>query len=269
MTPESTVPMVLTIIGTVAAILMGLAPVTVMRQIRKHNNVGHYLLAPFVIGLCSSLLSGVYSVINGYVVPVICGAVCLVLYIIYCGIYIHYSDRRVVAAIITIIASVLALGVSVSAPIAFYYLSRQSLETTAWFDARGGLRKWILMWTGIVSCLMIIVNYASQLTNIRYIVRQKDARSISFTMCLGGLLSSAIWAAYGFLVMDPIIIVPNSLGVAASILSLGLKVRFNADRPVFSEDDIIKARRKAAYNSNREETASVDSTAPSTAFIPV
>ncbi|KAH0552237.1 hypothetical protein KQX54_007565 [Cotesia glomerata] len=79
---------------------------------------------------------------------------------------------------------------------------------------------------GILSCGFTILFFASPLTMLAHVIKHKSADSLPFPVIISSLVVSCQWFAYGSLIGDPYIQLPNFLGCVLSTFQLSLFVIF-------------------------------------------
>jgi len=86
-----------------------------------------------------------------------------------------------------------------------------------------------LFLTGLVASFCSFVGAMSMLVTVPVVVRTKDSRSIPGPLVTCNLFSALIWCLCGWILADPLIIIPNIVCVLASACCLYLKVSFPSD----------------------------------------
>ncbi len=236
MDPSSTLPLVVSIVGTISSCVMQLSPIPVMRRIRTSGDVGFYRPDPFIIGVCFGLVNGTYSIYSNQLVSAISTGIGLVLYSIYLILFVYHSKAKrsiLKRASIFVGASVFITAIG---PVVFLIVN-QSESGSAWFTEHGGIKKFISTWLGVCATLSVVMLFSGQLTNLVEVVKKKDARSISLSMALGGLFCSIAWAVYASLILDPFYMIANGIGVLSGIIQLALKKKYKEKPAVVSDSD--------------------------------
>jgi len=88
---------------------------------------------------------------------------------------------------------------------------------------------------GVIVNLNLIVFYAAPLSTIMTVISTKNAASIHTKLMTTCLFNAVFWLAYGFAITDPIIIIPNCLGLIFGIIQVLLWFWF----PKTSTEDIV------------------------------
>ena len=76
------------------------------------------------------------------------------------------------------------------------------------------------MYTQVVGIVASILAAISMLPQLIKLIKEKDAENMSVVMLLVLLAGLALWAYYGILVKDPIIIISNSSSVCLNLAVL-------------------------------------------------
>jgi len=79
---------------------------------------------------------------------------------------------------------------------------------------------------GFVSMTGSVVLFASPLTELRDIINRRDASSLSSFIIFFSIVATSLWTAYGLLLRDVYIALPNGLGVALSAGQAKLKLQY-------------------------------------------
>jgi hypothetical protein len=222
MDPTETAPLVVSIIGTFAGTLLQLSPMGIVREIRQNKNVGCYRPDPLIATTGCGLVNATYSILSSQLISTISCCICVTLSTGYITTYIYYSDRRVHDIRNTTIYLLVALIVTALGPI-IYAIVDSSDAGHDWQESNGGLVNMINIWVGVCATISIALMYSGQLTNMAYVVKMKDSRSISLAIASCGLFCSTSWTIYAGLILDPYFLISHGLGVVSSTTQLILK----------------------------------------------
>lgn len=83
---------------------------------------------------------------------------------------------------------------------------------------------------GFLSCSLTILFFASPLTMLAYVIRMKSAESMPFPIIVASLICCCQWFAYGCILEDPFIQMPNFLGIVLSAFQLSLFFVYSTKR---------------------------------------
>ena len=83
---------------------------------------------------------------------------------------------------------------------------------------------------GIIGDVLVVSMFGGPLVAIRTVLKEKSTRALPLPFTLASFTDTGLWTLYGTTVlMDPFIILPNSLGFFSSIIQLGLHARFGGN----------------------------------------
>ncbi len=222
MDPADTLPVVFSILGTVSSAFLQLSPIAVMREIHQKKHVGCFRPDPFITGTGFGLINGTYSLVSDQLISTISTGIGLALFFSYLVYYIYWSDHKSKDLRKTFLFLSIALGLTGVGPLVFKLVDL-SVSGHTWTEKNGGLANMILVWLGVCATISIILMYAGQLTNMAYVVKSKDSRSISMIMSIAGLTCSVMWTIYAGFIVNPYYIIANGLGVVAGSTQIILK----------------------------------------------
>ncbi|XP_063990173.1 sugar transporter SWEET1 [Diachasmimorpha longicaudata] len=77
---------------------------------------------------------------------------------------------------------------------------------------------------GLLSCSLTILFFASPLTMLVHVIREKNADTLPFPVIAASLVVSCQWFVYGTLLQDPFMEIPNFMGCILSAFQLSLFV---------------------------------------------
>ncbi len=88
---------------------------------------------------------------------------------------------------------------------------------------------------GMTCAIAAIVMIGSPLANLKEVIEKRNADSIPFLLAIAATLNSVNWAAYGLLLKNTNIWLPNTIGAVLGFAQLTLKFIFKSSTPqVFS-----------------------------------
>jgi len=91
-----------------------------------------------------------------------------------------------------------------------------------------------LFLTGLISSFCSFIGATSVLVTVPQVIRQKDSRSIPGPYAFANFLSSAVWSLCGYILDDPMVMIPNIFSTCCATMSLGLKLLYPSEG---SDDD--------------------------------
>jgi len=86
-----------------------------------------------------------------------------------------------------------------------------------------------LFLTGLVSSFCSFIGATSVLVTVPAVLSSKDSRSIPGPYAIANLASSLVWSLCGYILGDPLVMIPNLFSSCCSATSLGLKVYYPSD----------------------------------------
>ncbi|XP_032678836.1 sugar transporter SWEET1 [Odontomachus brunneus] len=84
---------------------------------------------------------------------------------------------------------------------------------------------------GFLSCSLTILFFASPLTLLAHVIRVKSTESLPFPVIMASMIVSCQWFAYGCLINDQFIQIPNFMGCVLSGFQLSLFLIYPSKRP--------------------------------------
>ena len=80
---------------------------------------------------------------------------------------------------------------------------------------------------GHVAIGIVAIMFGGPLASIKTVIKDKSTKSLPFAFTVAAFVNCISWSAYGYLVLDDYIVyLPNLLGLASSIVQLGLFAKF-------------------------------------------
>ncbi|WIA37694.1 hypothetical protein OEZ86_014583 [Tetradesmus obliquus] len=93
----------------------------------------------------------------------------------------------------------------------------------AGLDAAGNKSLW-----GSTAVAILAIYYVSPLTTLAKVLRRRDSSSLYRPMLIANIGNGLLWFAYGLATHDWFLIMPNGIGAAFNVLSLGISLMFPA-----------------------------------------
>jgi len=203
-------------IAGLASQVLFLAPIDTMRRIVADKSVGKLPLLPYSAMFANGCIWTAYGVLQNNPAIWIPNTLGIVLGSLYSGVFLRYCPVGADWLPHTCYAHMVGvLGVG-------------SVVAGAWLCFDHSMATQIV---GIMGNIVCITMFAGPLSAIRTVMREKCTRSLPFSFTIATMVNCSLWAFYGtFLLNDPLIIVPNALGLLSSLIQLGLFVRFGFAR---------------------------------------
>lgn len=147
-------------------------------------------------------------------VTTICGVVLAVVYI---SIFTKYtSDKGQVTRFCTIAA----------VPVALFTV----YAVLAWAGATHQSTSGIATVFGYITQVTTVSFFSSPFATIRKVLREKSAASIPIELCAASTVCNGFWTAYGFVMDDLFLIVPNAVCVAVGVAQIMLYAKYPPDK---------------------------------------
>ncbi|CAK4671499.1 hypothetical protein LEN26_014386 [Aphanomyces euteiches] len=96
-------------------------------------------------------------------------------------------------------------------------------------------------YAGIAVCTVM---FASPLASVGAVFKHKSAASLPFTMITAGVACSILWLAFGMLIQDMFVIVPNGVNLALGLFQLALCYVYRA--PATKDEAEVEMPKKTA-----------------------
>lgn len=86
---------------------------------------------------------------------------------------------------------------------------------------------------GLACCVITVLMFASPLASVAKIYQTQSTETLSFPLSLMTVVNSSLWCAYGYVVRDIFVVVPNALGLLLGFIQVSLFCIFPENsRPV-------------------------------------
>jgi len=110
-----------------------------------------------------------------------------------------------------------------------------------------------LFLTGLVSSFCSFIGATSVLVTVPAVIRTKDSRSIPGPYAIANLGSSLVWSLCGYLLDDPLVMIPNLFSSCCAATSLGLKAYYPSD--FFATEGAEKSDKLSACEEGMDNPA--------------
>lgn len=210
------------ILGNIISVLVYLAPVaTFYRVYRKKSTEGFHSL-PYLVALFSSLLWLYYALLKSdAMLLVTINSFGCVIEMIYITMFIFYAPTHARKLTIKLFA-LMNIGM-----FSLIFLVTQ-------FAVRHPFRVQALGWI----CVAISVSvFAAPLSIVAQVIRTRSVEFMPFTLSFFLTLSAIMWFAYGLLLKDICIAVPNVLGFVLGLLQMVLYAIYRDCKITVMDDD--------------------------------
>eukprot|EP00041_Stephanoeca_diplocostata_P015996 m.311227 g.311227 ORF g.311227 m.311227 type:complete len:338 (+) comp20218_c1_seq1:433-1446(+) len=196
----------------VAAQTVFFAPLGAMKEISKKGTTGQLPLLPYSAMAASGYLWMVYGFLNDNAAIWLPNVPALAMGVFYTGMFCKYAPADAnwlpgtkgmhVAGIAASCAGV--TGIAYALPIENAIFALGSYGTA-----------------------VVIVMFAGPLSAMKTVIEEKSTQSLPFAMTVATFVNCSLWTVYGTMVISDFFIwFPNAMGLASSIVQLGLFAKF-------------------------------------------
>ncbi|KAI0496611.1 hypothetical protein KFK09_022931 [Dendrobium nobile] len=194
------------IAGNIFAFVLFLSPIPTFKRIIKNKSTEQFSGLPYIYSFLNCLICGWYGlpwVTHGAILVATVNSFGALFQLFYCILFIIYSEKGKKVNV-----SVLLVGVLCS----FALIASVSLELL-----QGKARQ---NFVGYLSIASLVSMFASPLSIIRLVIRTKSVEFMPFHLSLATFFMSISFFAYGVLLHDFFIYIPNGIGTALGTMQL-------------------------------------------------
>ncbi|TMW67850.1 hypothetical protein Poli38472_007522 [Pythium oligandrum] len=228
------------VLASISAVYMCFSPSKAMYRIHKQRSTGVMSVVPLIALFVASHACLLYGYTSDNYFPIfttyLIGDLASVAFTI---VYFRYSnDRRNVLKLSAIALFLCAI-----------------LTTYAVLGKNGKLGhspRTVDQVVGYINVATAIVMYTSPFSTIMLVIRTKSAESVPFAMVLVGLLNNTLWAIYGFLIMDVIVIAPCVASVVIGLIQVVLYFIFHPKKRTAGGIEIEPTETLAGINYEQQ-----------------
>lgn len=205
-------------LASASSVFQCLSPMPSIYNAHKAKSTGELSIFPLVslLGVCHIWM--MYGYLSGDIFPLcltyLFGDVVAILYVM--GFYKYTTERAYALKVIAAAGSALLL-------VTLYVVLGKIGATHQPTDRVSEI-------IGFIGIAMSIILYASPLETIRRVISTKSASSIPILLCIAGTVSNALWAAYGLIIVDYFVIIPNSICLVLASTQVILYVIYNPNK---------------------------------------
>ncbi|XP_076397613.1 sugar transporter SWEET1 [Megachile rotundata] len=191
----------LAVTASICTVLQFLAGVLICRKIIKNGTTGNNSALAFIMCYTSCILWLRYGMLISDRFVLLVNVFGAILQASYICVFILYSVKKF-KIIKQMIVATCFLGA-----VYFYSFYEEDKTLTA-------------RYVGFLSCTVTVLFFASPLMMVAHVIRVKNTESLPFPIIMASLIVSAQWFAYGCLLNDRFIQIPNFLGCVLSAFQL-------------------------------------------------
>eukprot|EP00299_Pterocystis_sp_00344_P007148 c2173_g1_i1.p1 GENE.c2173_g1_i1~~c2173_g1_i1.p1 ORF type:complete len:222 (-),score=48.22 c2173_g1_i1:65-730(-) len=189
----------------VAAQVVFLAPLQVMRKIRAAGTVGSMTPLPYTAMLTNGCLWMLYGGLCQNLTIVVPNISCVAFGAYYVATFARYTPRSAMIPHYIGGASIIASAATLAAV----------LPTPTAINA-----------LGIMGCTVVVVMFSGPLAVFRTVIREKSTDSMHFGFTIAAFVNCVAWVSYGVVINDIYLYLPNGLGLFSTIVQLFLFARY-------------------------------------------
>ncbi|KAL1364494.1 hypothetical protein HN51_012681 [Arachis hypogaea] len=211
------------VIGNICSFICFLAPLSTFYRVCKKKTTEGFQSIPYVAALFSAMLWIFYAYIKkGEILIITINSFGCFIETIYLAIYLTYCPKK--ARIFTLkLIFMFNLGGIFLVVLLTHVLAK---ERTARLELLG----WI--------CVVLSTSvFAAPLSIIRVVIRTKSVEFMPFNLSLLLTISAIMWMAYGILLKDIYVTLPNIVGVTFGTIQMVLYCIYRKNKPVSKDND--------------------------------
>mmetsp|Transcript_12774 Transcript_12774/g.36661 ORF Transcript_12774/g.36661 Transcript_12774/m.36661 type:complete len:245 (+) Transcript_12774:113-847(+) len=202
-------------IGTGLTALWFLSPAPTFRGIVRCKSVGTYDAMPYLMTLLQCILWLSYSMITpDRSLVFITNVLGASLELLWCLLYLRYSDQKRHMATKLLLVAILWLGATL--------LIQSPMESMVRMKPLKHGETTRTEFMGMLCVIANIISYAAPLGVFRQVVRTRSVDSMPLGLSVAATCSSSCWCVYAFLKSDVWVLIPNINGVFLGFVQLGL-----------------------------------------------
>ncbi|BAD88223.1 putative MtN3 [Oryza sativa Japonica Group] len=196
------------IAGNIFALVLFISPLPTFKRIVRNGSTEQFSAMPYIYSLLNCLIClwyGLPFVSYGVVLVATVNSIGALFQLAYTATFIAFADaknRVKVSSLLVMVFGVFALIVYVSLAL-FDHQTRQ-------------------LFVGYLSVASLIFMFASPLSIINLVIRTKSVEYMPFYLSLSMFLMSVSFFAYGVLLHDFFIYIPNGIGTVLGVIQLVL-----------------------------------------------
>ncbi|KAL8121418.1 bidirectional sugar transporter N3-like [Apium graveolens] len=193
------------ILGNFVSILVYFAPLPTFIQIYKRKSTLEFQSLPYTVALFSAMLWIYYAFLKKNAILLISvNSVGIVIETVYILIFLFYASKqaRKETMKVLVFLNVVLYGVIFGG-------------TTLWFE--GHHRVLIVGWICVTFSISV---FAAPLYIVFQVVRTRSVEFMPLSLSFFLTLSATVWFAYGLLLKDPCVALPNVLGFILGVLQM-------------------------------------------------
>jgi len=201
----------LALFASICTVLQFLAGVLVCKKYIRNGTTGNSSALAFITCFMSCSLWLRYGILIGDTFIIFVNIFGTILQICYILIFILYNVKR------STTIKQFAIAISLVSLVYLYSIYQKD---------RALAEKYV----GLLSCSLTILFFASPLISLTQVIRMKSTESLPFPVIMASMIVSCQWFAYGCLLNDQFIQIPNFMGCVLSAFQLSLFLIYPSKR---------------------------------------
>lgn len=226
-------------VGMVGALAMFASPLPTIRRILIEKTVSDFSEVPYILSTCNCALWVSYTIITpGRVMPLITNALGLIAELVYCLIFILYSEGEVHRRITTRIGGV---SLFLTTVVIFAYVVLPALNIAGFLSNGDSAATDFL---GILSSTFNTLMYGSPLSVMFLVIKTKSVEFMPLPLTVMTSVCCITWGLYAFYVGDIFIGIPNYAGIVLCLFQYILYATYYSSTPMIqssSQNDVRKS----------------------------
>ncbi|KAL4174709.1 hypothetical protein KRP22_006641 [Phytophthora ramorum] len=196
----STLLLVLRVLTTTTAILVGIAPLPDFWRIHKNRHTGEVSVLPVVMLFANCYMWVLYSYLVNNIFPLFAVTVFgITTSSVFISIYFRWTKDRLY------VVKVCAIAFALLATSTLYYIIATNGVTD---QSEAAVEKTL----GFIAIAFNLVLYASPLETMKRVVQTKNASSMPISISGVFLVNAVLWVIFAVVVDDMFVLVPNAIG---------------------------------------------------------
>ncbi|GMF59527.1 unnamed protein product [Phytophthora fragariaefolia] len=210
--------LVLRVLTTTTAILVGIAPLPDFWRIHRNRSTGEVSILPVVLLFATCYMWVLYSYLVNNISPLFAVTIFgIATSIVFISIYYRWTkDRQHVVKLCTIALMLLAVGT-------LYYILATNGVTN---QSDAAVEKTL----GFIAIAFNLVLYASPLETMKKVVQTKNASSMSISISSIFLVNAALWVIFAVALSDMFVLIPNAIGTVLCTVQVLLYLIYHPGR---------------------------------------
>eukprot|EP00271_Cylindrocystis_brebissonii_P014574 TRINITY_DN35956_c0_g1_i1.p1 TRINITY_DN35956_c0_g1~~TRINITY_DN35956_c0_g1_i1.p1 ORF type:complete len:267 (-),score=27.01 TRINITY_DN35956_c0_g1_i1:1399-2199(-) len=192
--------------GTLAAVLLFIAPMSTFRRIIASESTEEFSPFPYVSTLLNCSVWVLYAlpyITPNRTAPLVTNAIGIIFQSVYIFLFVYYARDKPKKYVLSLLGG-FVLFMSALLLLVLGYLSEESRSPTV----------------GYFAMFFTVVMFGAPLSSLAVVIRTLSVEFMPLPLSLMGFACSTVWTLYGIYVQDQYVIVPNLFGMALGLVQL-------------------------------------------------